>query len=50
MANNTERVSLKLNHSKEMLEILDQLKKEYGAVSRARVIEILLQDLISPEE
>ena len=50
MATDTERVSLTLNLSKEMLEILDPLKKEYGAASRGRVVEMLLQDLIGPEE
>ena len=50
MATDTERVSLTLNLSKEIIEILDQLKMEYGAVSRARVLELLLQDLIGPEE
>ena len=50
MATDTERVSLTLNLSKEILEVLDKLKAEYGAASRARVLEMLLQDLISPEE
>ena len=50
MATDTERVSVTLNLSKEILELLDQLKKEYGAASRGRDVEMLLQDLINPEE
>ena len=44
------QVSLNLNLPKETLEILDKLKTEYGAKSRGRVIELLLEDLFSPEE
>ena len=50
MATGTERVSLTLDLSKEIIEVLDKLKSEYGARTRARVVEMLLQDLISPEE
>ena len=50
MATDTERVSLTLNLSKEVILILDKLKAEYGAKTRARVVELLLQDLIGPEE
>jgi metal-responsive CopG/Arc/MetJ family transcriptional regulator len=50
MDTDTERVSMTLNLSKEVILILDKLKKEYGAASRARVIELLLQDLIGPED
>ena len=44
------RVSLTLNLTKEILVVLDQLKSEYGAASRGRVLEILLQDLINSED
>lgn len=44
------QVSLTLNLPKETFEILDRLKKEYGVKSRGRVIELLLQDLLTPEE
>ena len=47
---NTEQVSLTLKLSKEIVEILDQLKMEYGAASRGRVVELLLRDLLGPEE
>ena len=50
MATDTERVSLTLDLSKEIIEVLDKLKAEYGARTRARVVEMLLQDLISPDE
>ena len=38
-----------VNLSKETIELLDNLKMEYGARTRGRVIEMLLQDLIAPE-
>ena len=44
------RVNLTLNLSKEMDENLDKLKASYGAASRGRVVELLLQDLFNPEE
>ena len=43
------KVNLSLNLTMEMVEILDQLKAEYGAASRGRVVEMLLQDFIAPE-
>ena len=33
-----------------MVELIDQLKGEYGARSRGRVLELLLQDLLDPGE
>ena len=33
-----------------MVELIDQLKGEYGARSRGRVLEMLLQDLLDPGE
>lgn len=41
------RVTITLN--KEIFEVLERLKAEYGVSTRGRVIEMLLQDLISPE-
>lgn len=44
------QVSLTLDLPKETFEILDKLKVEYGVKTRGRVIELLLQDLLAPEE
>ena len=44
------RVSVTLDLTKETLMFLDKLKSEYGAASRGRVVEMLLQDLLNPEE
>ena len=44
------RVSVTLNLSKKTIGILDKLKMEYEASTRSRVIEMLIQDLIAPEE
>ena len=46
----TDQIPVKVTLSKDILELLDLLKAEYGARTRGRVIEMLLQDLISPEE
>ena len=40
------KVSLKLNLTKEVFNVLDVLKDEYGVQSRARVIELILEDLV----
>ena len=48
--NMQEHVQVKLNLTREVIEILDKLKIEYGVRTRARVIEILLQDLVAPEK
>ena len=40
------KVSLELNLTKEVFNVLDVLKDEYGAQSRARVIELILEDLV----
>ena len=42
------RVDVTLNLSKENIEILDKLKMDYGARTRGRVIELLIQDLFKP--
>ena len=39
-----------LNLSKEAIEMIDRLKSEYGVNSRERVVEMLLTDLLSPDE
>ena len=38
-----------VNLSNECIGLLDQLKLEYGAESRGRVIELLLEDLLRSE-
>ena len=48
--NNTDQIPVRVTLSKDIVELLDQLKVEYGARTRGRVIEMLLRDLISPEE
>ena len=48
--NMQEHVQVKLNLTREVIMVLDKLKIEYGARTRARVIEMLLQDLLAPEE
>lgn len=44
-----EKVTLSLHLRRDVIEILDSLKKEYGVQTRARVIELLLQDLLPSE-
>ena len=46
----TDQIPVTVTLSKDILELLDKLKSEYGARTRGRVIEMLLRDLISPEE
>ena len=41
-----QRISVEM--SEPMVELIDQLKGEYGARSRGRVLEMLLQDLLDP--
>ena len=41
-----QRISVEM--SEPMVELIDQLKGEYGARSRGRVLELLLQDLLDP--
>ena len=45
----TQRVSLTLDLTVEMIELLETLKREYGVQTRARAIEILLRDLLSED-
>ena len=46
----TDQVRVSITLEKDILEVLDQLKAEYGVRTRERVIEILLRDLIGPDE
>ena len=41
-----QRISVEM--SEPMVALIDQLKGEYGARSRGRVLEMLLQDLLNP--
>ena len=41
-----QRISVEM--SEPMVALIDQLKGEYGARSRGRVLEMLLQDLLDP--
>ena len=43
-----QRISVEM--SEPMVELIDQLKGEYGARSRGRVLEMLLQDLLDPAD
>ena len=45
----TQRVSLNLDLTVEMIQVLEALKKEYGVQTKARVVEMLLRDLLSVE-
>ena len=47
---NKIRVNMTLDLTKEIITILDELKTKYGVASRRRVVEILLQDIINPQE
>ena len=42
----SESKTIRLELSDDLLEVIDKLKNEYGARSRARTIELLLRDLI----
>ena len=46
----TQRVSLTLDLTAEMIQALEALKAEYGVQTKARVIEMLLRDLLSIED
>ena len=52
MSNQSEivQVGLMLNLTQEVVATLDRLKSEYGVKTRQRVVEILLTDLLSPDE
>ena len=43
------RVKVILNLSERTISVLEELKAEYGVSSRAKVIEVLIDELINPE-
>ena len=47
MAKPKQRVTVTLEMSDELIQLIDQLKVEYGAQSRSRTIELLLNELLS---
>ena len=44
------KVSFTVEVDPEIASLLEKLKAEYGAHSKGRVIEMLLRDLMAPEE
>ena len=44
-----DKVSFKVEVDPEIAAVLDKLQAEYGAISKGRVIEMLLKDLILGE-
>ena len=44
-----EREKIQIEMKREHIELLDTLKREYGVQSRARALEMLLDDLLNPE-
>ena len=46
----TERVAVTLNLQASTILAIDELKRAYGAQSRGRVIEMLIEDLLSAEQ
>ena len=49
MAKPKQRVTVTLEMSDELIQLIDQLKVEYGAQSRSRTIELLLNELLSDD-
>ena len=45
-----ERQRVQIELKTEHIELLDKLKQEYGTQSRSRALEMLLDDLMKPEE
>ena len=45
-----EREKIQIEMKLEHIELLDMLKQEYGVQSRARALELLLDDLLKPEK
>jgi len=45
-----EREKIQIEMKREHIELLDTLKGEYGVQSRARALEMLLDDLLKPDE
>ena len=44
-----EREKIQIEMKREHIELLDTLKNEYGASSRSRALEMLLDDLLKTE-
>ena len=44
-----ERQKIQLEMKTEHIELLEKLKQEYGSQSRSRALEMLLDDLLKPE-
>tara|TARA_B100000674_G_scaffold495043_1_gene521218 strand:- start:74 stop:211 length:138 start_codon:yes stop_codon:yes gene_type:complete len=44
-----DRQTVKIEMKTEHIELLDKLKVEYGANSRSRALEMLLDDLLKSE-
>ena len=45
-----DKVSFTIEVDPEIAALLEKLQVEYGASSKGRVVEMLLRDLIAPEE
>ena len=45
--NEIQRVKVTLDLKASTIEAIDALKQEYGAQSRSRTLEILIEDLLS---
>ena len=44
-----EREKIQIEMKREHIELLETLKQEYGVQSRARALEMLLDNLLNPE-
>ena len=44
-----DRQAVKIEMKTEHIELLDSLKEQYGANSRSRALEMLLDDLLKTE-
>ena len=44
-----EREKIQIEMKPKHIELLDTLKREYGVKSRARALEMLLDNLLNPE-
>ena len=50
MSDSNEKVSFKVEVNPAIADLLEKLQVEYGVQTKGRVIEMLLQDLLTPEE
>ena len=44
-----ERIKVVIEMKPEHIELLEKLKQQYGAASKSRAIEMLLDDLLAPD-